>query len=216
MRLSNVLNNNCSKNFNKDTKFKAERAKPYLYYLCFMPDFIFYILSSIETWFIRGAWISVAFLMLVKQFAKKRIDTRFAFSVMRWMLIVFAAATALLLLSDLLRPHNQTFLYRMNNSFYWIMIGGNLLPLLLLFKKVAERNYLLLLLSAGISIGWWMEALIIHLGNRRYYPFTNEALVIAFGIAFGIVLLIIGWLIGSDPEQVSGDKNRVQIKDDLS
>ena len=170
-----------------------------------------YIISLIDNHLIRGIFIGVLFIVLVRKFFKK-LDTEIAISIIKWLLIIYSTGVVLsylllFLFSD--SSDHSNFLNRLTGRYrfaYWLMLAASILPLILVFKKVNNKIYFVLILTILMNFGWLFESFVIHVtsmhgdysnqvGYHDYFPFNHELIIILKGLILGIITLVIGHLI---------------------
>lgn len=168
------------------------------------------ILQVINNNLIRGIFISVLFVIIIGHFFKN-IDTGYAFSILRWLIISYAITSVILVFMQLITQGVSSFTRATGQYWfaYWIMlIGSCIFPFTLLYRKFANKKYFLLLVSIMINLGWLFESFVIHVIyiHRDYLPpweesnnfityllpFKREIIVITKGLLLGIFVILAG------------------------
>jgi hypothetical protein len=161
-----------------------------------------YLLSGfINDIFIKGLFISVLSIMIVGRILKA--DTRNAFVIIRWMILVHAVLSIvyyymLSFAAAITISFYERSMALNNLAYYLMLIPNTLLPLLLLFKKLGRNQYVLLALSLLMNIGWMLEWYIIydtelHNKHNHYEPSLNVLWFFALkGVFIGAVIYAIG------------------------
>jgi len=170
------------------------------------------ILDLINILFIRGIFISVL-IIIFSRLLFKRVDTKNAIIITRWILLSYSILVIVqLLIISLLPESSEVFWGRATGRYswaFWLMISSPFLPLLLFVKRLRNNIYILLFMAVWINLGWLVESLVIHITamHRDYvndFPATGELVIIVKGILIGIILLIIGnssiWIKKAAPE----------------
>jgi len=161
------------------------------------------IIDLINILFIKGIFISVL-IIICSRLLFKRVDTKNALLIIRWLLLSYSILVIVQLLITLLHPESsKAFWERATDRYrfaFWLMISSPLLPLFLFVKSLRNNIYILLFMAIWINIGWHMESLVIHLtmmnreysGNSNSSPSTGEVMIILKGILIGVLILAIG------------------------
>lgn len=168
------------------------------------------ILQVINNNLVRGIFISVLFVIIIGRYFKA-INTEYAFSILRWLIILYTTASVIFIITQLTAQGTSSFT-RATGSYwfaYWIMLVSScVFPFILLLKKFANKKYILLLVAIIINLGWLFESFVIHITSihRDYLPpseygnsfitsllpFKWELIVIAKGLLLGIFVILAG------------------------
>lgn len=158
--------------------------------------------KGINTYLISGIFISILFIALIRLLFKNKIDTHYALSGIKWLLIIYSGLALIGYVLMIIFPDPKTHfsLKRATGPYawaFWTMLTGNMiLPFLLLIKKLGNKIYFLLLMtfiSIMMNIGYWFERIVITVTSldRDYITeeFTENTL-------FWVILLtIFNWII---------------------
>ncbi|MDB5258657.1 MAG: hypothetical protein JWM14_3352 [Chitinophagaceae bacterium] len=161
------------------------------------------------TYFIRGLFISVLLVLLVKLFFKQKINTHHAVLILKWIILSYTFLFIIKLITQFLFPipseSFQSFTSRAFGPYYWaywsMFFFSTLFPLLLLFKKWGHNVYFLLLVSVFLNIGWLFESFVVHMTSLHrefgtmhnpYLPFDEERMILLYGFCLGITALVLG------------------------
>lgn len=147
-------------------------------------------------------------LLLIELIFKNRFKTKEALNLIRWIVIVYTIVTLLYYMYRLvITPEQSAFLDRATGPYrvaYWLMLlSSTLLPLLLIFRKLAEKRLYLLLVCMFIKIGAFFEIFVItvtsfhrdYLLDGHNYDWSNSPLVsilLIFLQGFLLALLLLG------------------------
>lgn len=161
------------------------------------------ILDLINTIFIKGIFVSVL-VIICSRLVFKRIDTRNALVINRWILLSYSILCIIHLLILCLLPESSTAFWEQAtgryNFAFWLMMSSPFLPLLLFVKSLRNNIYILLFMAIWVNIGSFMEWLVIHTimiyrdytGNVKDFPTIVEWMIILEGVLLGILTLVIG------------------------
>jgi hypothetical protein len=174
-------------------------------------EIYFKSIGLIDTYLIKGIFISILIIILARTFLKKNIVFNTAVAIIKWVLVFWAilnlASFLVLLFSINSNSYSSSVWKRATGEYgfsYWIMLLGSFSPLFLLFKNLGRKAYFILLVAILTNIGWLFESFVVHVVSiHRDYsmstngigvalPFNRELLVIARGIFFGVLAIIIG------------------------
>ncbi len=169
------------------------------------------IIGFINTYFIKGIFISVLVIILTSKLFKKNFDTKNAISIIKWVLLSYSSLMLIYFILLALSPAKSTnYLYFQEramgpyNFAFWLVALGSVLPLILFFKKLGNRVYFIFILTVFVNLGWLMESLIIHTtsmerdyapnvsGIKAYLPFNRELMIVLQGALFGALTILIG------------------------
>ena len=164
------------------------------------------IIGFIGNNIIKGISISVLVVIFCRKIFKNKFDTKNAISIIKWIIIGYTVLILVnFLLLALLPTSSKTFISSISNratgqySFaFWLMLLGAISPLILFYKKLGNRFYLIFVLAIFIKIGWLMELLVIHLnlikedGIITILPSQEGLIIILQGIILGVSSLAIG------------------------
>lgn len=168
------------------------------------------IWSLMDSFLLRGIFVSVFIILVAKFFFKNRIDIKVSLNIIRIILIFHSAAYIILVITSLLfNNSDNTFLTRAFGLHWWaywiMMILNSLLPLTLLSKRLSNRNIYILLVTILMNIGLIFESFVIHMTHMEgeymdetfnpYLPTSTEVSVVLKGLILGIIILLAGNLI---------------------
>ncbi len=125
------------------------------------------ILNFINSYLIRGIFISILLIIFFRAISKSNIDSCYAMQFIKWMILAYSPFYLLyFLLSLLLYQLDDTFfISRISGHYwwaYWLMLSGNMIfPLFLYIKKFGNKIYVLLIVSILMNIGWLTEWIVI-------------------------------------------------------
>lgn len=166
------------------------------------------LLSFIDDHFIDGIFISVLLIIIVRKFFKS-IKTQNALTILSYLMIFYSLLSIIyLILISVVKVDSElyaSFINRANGiykSIYILMLfSHSFLPLLLLFKKLRSKIYLVLFIAIFMNLGWLFESFVIHSttihrdyeGDRNaFLPFDRELIIFGKEFLLGIAALIIG------------------------
>ncbi len=170
------------------------------------------IISLFNQHLIRGIFISVLLIVIVRKFYKK-IDTQNSIRIVKWLLITYSTGVVLNFLLFLIFSEDSgnylDFWDRAKGPYfvaYWAMFIASCSSLLLFSKKLSGSIYFILFLSILMNFGWLFESYVIHITSihrdyvpinsyRAYLPFDHELLIVFKGMILGIASLAVGNLV---------------------
>tara|TARA_R110002050_G_scaffold138408_1_gene262153 strand:- start:54 stop:608 length:555 start_codon:yes stop_codon:yes gene_type:complete len=157
---------------------------------------------------IRGIFISVILLIIVKMLFKRKLETEISLRIIKWIIIIysFAALTSYSLLFIFPHEEKYAFLERANGPYswaYWLMLFANcIIPLILLNKRIGKNIYIILCITIFMNIGWVFESFVIHMTSMHrdyisdnfnpYLPSKGETRILIQGFVIGLISLLIG------------------------
>lgn len=147
-------------------------------------------------------------IILIETGFKNRFQTKKIFNLIRWIIILYAIVTLLYYVYRLvITPEQSAFLARATGPYwmaYWVMLFcSTLLPLLLIFKKLAKKRWYVLIVCMFIKIGSFFEIFVItvtsfhrdYLLDGQNYDWWNSPLIsilLIFLQGFLLALLLLG------------------------
>lgn len=146
-------------------------------------------------------------ISLIQVIFKNRFKTRQLFNLIRWFIIAYTIVTIMYHIFGMITlPAEITYPSRAGGPYwfaYWTMLlSATLLPLTLLYKKLATKSLYILLIAVFMKIGWYYERFIIIVsGYGRDYPASwpdadtapmTEFLIIIFTQGFILAILLLG------------------------
>lgn len=166
-------------------------------------------ITFIDQYCIDGIFISVLLILLIRLLFKYKTDTHYAALLLKWLILSFSFLILINIIEQLLFPRQaESQVSFINRAFgpyfwaYWIMFFFSaLFPLLLLFKKLGDRLYFLLLVAILMNIGWLFESFVIHMSSLHrdfatelnpYVPYYRERMILFRGLCLGIGALLFG------------------------
>lgn len=177
------------------------------------------ILILLDVNFTYSLFPLILTLILVELVFKNRFKTKSIFNLIRWFIIYYTLVTCIyFILRLLLFTNDFDFINRATGPYqltYWLMLFCSIiLPFSLLYKKLAEKPFYLLLVAVLMKIGVYFEIYIILVTNfhRDYAPYnsidrssqiTSLLMNFAKGFILAAVLICLFELFGKI-------KNRVQ------
>jgi len=168
------------------------------------------VINFIGHYVIKGIFISVLVIIVSRKLFKGKINIQNAVNIIACILVGYAMLSLLYyLIYFILHWHGDTyttaFWARATGTYwfaYWLMLVSNIImPLLLLFKKLRLKIYVVFMLSVIVNIGWLFESLVIHVtGIHRNYspglsvflPYNQEFITILNGLLLGVGVMVAG------------------------
>ena len=158
-------------------------------------------------YFIKGFFISILLVWLLKLIIKKSDSITFATKLIKWLLISFSIFFITKIIIDYLAGKDDVFRF-LNRatgpywySYLFVLLGAIFLPLTLFFKKLQNKLGYLFLIGILINIGWLFESFVIHVTSIHqdfntsktdaYFPYNRDWVVINNGLTVGAFILII-------------------------
>jgi len=170
------------------------------------------IIGFINTYFIKGIFVSVIVIILTNKLFKNNFDTKNAVSIIRWVLLSYSILILVYFLLLIFLPVNSdiyssSFRERAMGPYkfaFWLVTLGSILPLILFFKNLGNNVYFILAITILMNLGWLFESFVIHLtsmereyvgkvnGVKAYLPFNRELMIVLQGLLLGILTMVIG------------------------
>ena len=170
------------------------------------------IVGLISNYLIKGIFISVLVIICSRKIFKKNFDTRNAITIVRWILLCYSILALVYFLLCVLLPtdlntYSSYFRERATGPYsfaFWTMQLTAFLPLVLFFKNLSNKIYMILMLAILVNIGWLFESFVIHLtimrrdysgetgGFKAYLPFNKELMIVLQGLVLGVLTFIVG------------------------
>lgn len=163
-------------------------------------------LKFISDFLIKGIFISILLIILIKLIFKNKIETVLSTRIIKWIIIIYSFGVLVSTILMFIFPPTEkyAFLERATGPYwwaYWLMLSMNsIIPLILLNNKIGRNIYFLLTISFLMNIGWLFESFVIHMTSLHrdfvtesynpYLPNNRELLIIFRGLILGIILLI--------------------------
>ena len=157
---------------------------------------------------INGIFVSVALIIIIRLFLKKKVETHISLEIIRWTIVSYCFITIISWLLLLIFPHSEkyAFLERATGPYawaYWLMLLFNCVtPLILLNKNIGKKIYLIFLITLFMNFGWIMEYFIILIssmhrdydsGSAYEFPrYSRQLATLTKGFFLGIVVFIVG------------------------
>ena len=173
-----------------------------------MLEFLGEINLLLGVYLIKGIFISVLLIMLVRFLLNNIIETEISTQIIRWIIIVSALFDFAVIILTLVfaNTDTSTFERRSTGAYWWsyltMIFFGCVAPLLLLNKRMGRNLSILFIVALMMNIGWLFEAYVIHStsihrdyvseGYNPYLPNQVEIQIILNGLIVGISSLIIG------------------------
>jgi hypothetical protein len=158
-----------------------------------------YIYSLFSFYILRQLFMIIVFLIVIDFFWKKQ-DFKFSYAVIRWVLLVNW-------IHDLLQiPFNwdemSSFFDRATGPYWWaywfMIIGGFILPVLLIHKKLGRNKWMILLVAFLATFSLTFELFVI-LITSMHQDFSGSSTVpLYLSHLFLRPFIITGFLIGLD------------------
>lgn len=164
-------------------------------------------LKSISDYLIKGIFISILLIILIKLISKNKIETVFSSKIIKWIIIIYSFGVLVNTILIFIFPPTEkyAFLERATGPYwraYWLMLSMNsIIPLLLLNRKIGRNIYFLLIISLLMNIGWLFESFVVHMTSLHrdfitenynpYLPNKSEINIIVNGFVLGIIFIVI-------------------------
>lgn len=171
-----------------------------------MIDFLTKFIIFIEDNLIRGIFICVLLIILVKHFFQK-INTHLSLKIIKWIIIIYSSLNLISIILSLFDRHSDINIFseRATGAYWWahwlMLIMSTVFPLLLLNKKLGNKIYFLFFIALLMNIGWLFESFVIHVTNihrdyipenyNPYLPNNTEVLILIKGFLLGLIFLLI-------------------------
>ncbi len=164
-----------------------------------------YLLNTfINTIFIKGLFISVLSIIIAGKLLKT--DNRHALLIIRWIILVYTALNISYNLLTFFSPVDANGILERLTGTYWLLnsfifIIENILPFLLLIKRISYNKYILLAISFLINLSWLYNLFAIYSTNlhRDYVQpklsYTPLWFMLLYGILLGSIIYAIGRII---------------------
>ena len=147
-------------------------------------------------------------IILIETGFKNRFQTKKIFNLIRWVIITYTLITLSYYLYGLIfLPDRYAIIQRATGPYrmvYWLMLFcSTLLPLSLIFKKLAKKRWYILLVCMFIKIGAFFEIFVItvtsfhrdYLVDGHNYDWWNSpfvSILLIFLQGFLLALLVLG------------------------
>ncbi|MFN8438412.1 MAG: hypothetical protein U0V72_12345 [Cytophagales bacterium] len=170
-------------------------------------NILYEILKLYRLYLIDGAVLTFIILYLFKLIFSDKEKVYTSFKYFKNILIVYGLVCCFYFPMSYLTYNSRTgfatTIERMTGPYaitYWVMIVGNLSPILLFIHKFKNSLFLLFIITIWVNISWMLESILIHTtmmdrefstNPNPYLPFYNEWWVILRGVAVGMVLILI-------------------------
>lgn len=162
---------------------------------------LFLLTNFINGIFIKSLCISILSIMIAGKILKT--DTRNAFAIVKWLIVVYAGLNITYYLLVYFSPGvMDSFWERAAGpySFAWYLmyLPNTVLPLLLLFKNIGRNKYVLLILSFLMNIGWMFDSFVYYTttieSNQRPARSSFDFLwfIVLWGVFIGSVIYAVG------------------------
>lgn len=164
-------------------------------------------LKFISDYLIKGIFISILVIILIKLIAKSKIKTVKSTEIIKWIIVIYSFGVLVhtILIFTFPPTGKNDFLERATGPYwwaYWLMLSMNsIIPLILLNRKIGRKIYFLLIISLLMNIGWLFESFVVHstslsrdfIGEEYnpYLPSKREFTIILKGFLFGIILVVV-------------------------
>jgi len=173
------------------------------------------IVGLVNSYLIRGIFISVLVILINSKFLKNKLDTHHPLIIIKWILIGYAVLILFdYLLIIVFTADSAAFISRATGPYWWaflpVVLSNALLPFLLFFKKLQYNIYFIFILTILMNTGWLMESLVIHTtiihrdystGINSYFPSDYELFIMIKGFLVGLIVMVIGNLVPNKTEQ---------------
>lgn len=164
-------------------------------------------LKLISDYLIKGIFISILVIILIKLIAKSKIKIVKSTEIIKWIIVIYSFGVLVhtILIFTFPPTRKNDFLDRATGPYwwaYWLMLSMNsIIPLILLNRKIGRKIYFLVIISLLMNIGWLFESFVIHSTNlsrdfigeeyNPYFPSKREFTIIFNGFLFGIILVVV-------------------------
>ena len=151
-----------------------------------------YLLTTfINSIFIQCLFISILSIIVVGKLLKT--DTRNAFAIIKWIILIYAGLNICYYLGAYLSPVTMIdFLGEAKGNysfaFYLMLVPNTILPLFLLLRKVGRSKYILWALSFLMNAGWLLELFVIYSTDfhREYATIPSSFNFLWFAVLKGV------------------------------
>lgn len=164
-------------------------------------------LKSISDYLIKGIFITLLLIIIIKIISKNKIETVLSTKIIRWIIIIYSCGVLVntILIFIFAPTEKYAFLERATGTYwwaYWLMLSMNsIIPLIFLNNKIGRNIYFLLIISLLMNIGWLFESFVVHMtslhrdyiteGYNPYLPNKREFTIILNGFVLGIILTVV-------------------------
>ena len=164
-------------------------------------------LKSISDYLIKGIFISILFIILIKMISKDKIETVLSTKIIKWIIIIYSFGVLINTILIFIFPQTEKYaiLERATGPYWWaywlMLIMNSIIPLILLYPNIGRKKSILLIISLLMNIGWLFESFVIHITNLHrdfitedynpYLPNNRELNIILNGFVLGIILVVI-------------------------
>ncbi len=164
-------------------------------------------LKSISDYVIKGIFISILLIIIIKLISKNKIETVLSTKIIKWIIIIYSFGVLVNTILIFIFPTTEkyAFLERATGPYwwaYWLMVSMNsIIPLILLNPTIGRKISFLLIISLLMNIGWLFESFVVHMTSldsdfitedyNPYLPNNREFNIIFNGFVLGIILIVI-------------------------